>query len=94
MEVKTPFTKDEIREMVQEVLSDKKYDGKMVLVCWNHKMIPEIAEEFGVDPAPQKWPGDIFDQVWEIDYSGGEVAAFKMFTEDVDMRPIKPHPAQ
>ena len=81
--IKTPFNKDEVKDLAKEILADKNYDGKMVLICWDHKMIPELAKKLGVNTAPEKWPGSVFNQVWEIDYANDQVKAFKTFTQNL-----------
>jgi hypothetical protein len=56
-----------------------KFVGDIVLVCWHHGNIPEMAAAFGV-PQTQitkalngasKWPSTVFDQVWSIDWNSG-----------------------
>jgi hypothetical protein len=66
LKLNSTFHKDEIAEMAKEILSSERYDGKMVLISWDHKMIPSIAKAFGVDDAPDKWPGESFDRDWVI----------------------------
>ena len=85
MTINTDFTKDETQQAVNQILSDSQYDGKMVLICWEHKMIPQLAQQFGATQAPDKWPGsEVYDQVWEINFdSDGKVSSFKTFAEDI-----------
>ena len=45
-----------------------KYAGKVVLVCWHHGNIPNLATALGV-ANPPAWPGTVFDRVWVISYS-------------------------
>jgi hypothetical protein len=60
-----------------EVLTN--YAGDIVLVCWHHGDIPNLALAFGVPQAQidkalggsGKWPGDVFDWVWSIDWNSG-----------------------
>jgi hypothetical protein len=56
-----------------------KFAGDIVLVCWHHGNIPEMAATFGV-PQTQitkalnggsKWAPTVFDRVWSIDWDTG-----------------------
>jgi len=71
------FHKDQVSEMAKEILNNERYDGKMVLICWDHKTIPPIAKAFGVEDAPDKWPGDSFDRDWIIRFHAGAKPVFR-----------------
>jgi hypothetical protein len=79
------FTKDQGPAVVKDILGNKKYDGKMVLVCWEHKAIPGLAQDFGYDSAPAKWKGSDFYSVWifNLDTATGKVTSFKIISEHV-----------
>jgi hypothetical protein len=81
LQVQSQFQKDDVQGLVNDILSNADYDGKMVLICWEHKVIQTIAVQFGVTPTPDAWPGSVFDQVWEIDFSGNQVSNFTEFQE-------------
>ncbi|HEY7310182.1 MAG TPA: hypothetical protein VH643_12540 [Gemmataceae bacterium] len=68
LEIIDKYTHDEYPKMVAEILATKEYDGRMVLICWEHKVIPDMAKEFGVKNAPGKWHGDIYDRTWVITF--------------------------
>jgi hypothetical protein len=57
--------------IAKQVLNGK-YAGKVVLICWHHGEIPHLAQAFGVTDAPRKWDPDVFDQVWEIQWTGSQ----------------------
>ena len=60
------FRDDDFRALAESLLSDERYDGKVVLVCWHHGKIPKLAKALGVkDPPP--WPDAQFDHVWVIE---------------------------
>jgi len=59
----------DIKKMVNAILND--YPGKVVLICWHHGKIPEIAKALGVSKPP-KWDGKIFDRVWQITFPKGK----------------------
>jgi hypothetical protein len=76
-EVIEKFTRKEIDPLAQEILSKPEYAGKMVLVCWEHSMIPPLAKALGCTTAPDKWHGDDFDQLWIITYQIDGTASFR-----------------
>ena len=56
--------------LAKEVLGGK-YAGKVVVICWHHGEIPNVAKALGVADAPKKWDPDVFDQIWKIEYVDG-----------------------
>lgn len=74
LEINKSYWHVDIEAMVREVLEDSAYDGKVILICWNHDQITEIAQDLGWKRAPE-WPGNIFDRFWVLDYSGNDLRA-------------------
>jgi hypothetical protein len=72
LNVKDPFIRDDHEKMVEEVLHNPEYEGHTVLICWEHKVIPDIAEELGAEDAPSKWAGKDFDRTWVITFKPGK----------------------
>jgi hypothetical protein len=60
-------------KVANDILTDSKYTGKVVLVCWHHGNIPNLATALGIKNPPA-WPGSVFDRVWVISYSNGTPA--------------------
>ena len=60
-----------IKKMVNAVLNE--FPGQIVLICWHHGKIPEIAKALGI-AKPPKWDGKLFDRVWEITFPKGKAA--------------------
>lgn len=58
-----------IKKMVNAVLNE--YPGQVVLICWHHGKIPEIAKALGI-AKPPKWDGKVFDRVWQITFPKGK----------------------
>jgi len=83
LKINTPYARDEVKDLAESILSNSDYDGKMVLICWEHNMIPKLAHKLGVEPKPADWPDTVFDQVWEIDYNGDQVSDFRQYSEHV-----------
>jgi hypothetical protein len=69
--VQTPFLGKQYAAFAARILADPALAGKTVLVSWNHEAIPELAAALGVNPAPPKWKGSDFDQVYVISYARG-----------------------
>ena len=69
--------------LAQELLTDPKYDGKLVLICWHHGHLPELAFALGSSGAnvPNPWDPDVFNLILKIDYSRGSKAAVSQITE-------------
>lgn len=67
----TQYTKKQSEELVKEILSNPAYEGKSVLICWEHKAIAEIVEKFGAHPP--KWHGSVFDRVYKLVFRGSAV---------------------
>ena len=61
----------EIKKMTGAILHDVTYAGKIVLICWHHGKIPDIAKALGI-AKPPKWDGKVFDRVWQITFPKGK----------------------
>lgn len=75
--IQHPYLRGQTDQLAQEILSDSAYDGKMVLICWEHNAIPSMLPAFGWTAGPDAWPGDAFDRVWILDFKDGKPAAFR-----------------
>jgi phosphohistidine phosphatase SixA len=72
LKVDARFASEEYRDLARLLLSDRRYEGQTVLVCWHHGMLPEMAEALKARDVPKKWPDGVFDRVWVITYENGE----------------------
>lgn len=68
LKINDSFNRDDFKSMVDQIEHEKKYDGHTVLICWEHKVIPGIAREFGAEDAPEKWSGDAYDRTWVLTF--------------------------
>ena len=66
IKIRDSFERDNYKKMVEEIKSDPTVDGKTVLICWEHSVIPEIARAFGALQTPSRWPGETYDRTWVI----------------------------
>jgi hypothetical protein len=71
-----PFLQDELDGLAQAILA---CDGD-VLVAWEHKRIPFIANRIVADPAtvPQTWPDDRYDLVWVLEPAEAAQPGFRL----------------
>lgn len=81
LSIHTDYEHEQYAQMVEEVKSNPAYTGKMVLICWEHKDIPEIARAFGAEGALRKWHGDVFDRAWLLTFEPGGRVAFEEIPE-------------
>jgi len=58
-----------IQKMTDAILND--FPGEIILVCWHHGEIPDIAKALGI-AKPPKWDGKVFDRVWQITFPKGK----------------------
>ena len=63
----------DIKQMAGAILHDLAFAGKVVLICWHHGKIPDIAKALGISQPP-KWDGKAFDRVWQITFPRGKAA--------------------
>lgn len=59
--------------LAQTLLTDPQYTGMMVIICWHHGNIPALAAALGLTNSPGPWPDAVFDRVWRIQYTDGQV---------------------
>ncbi len=64
---------DDYAKVARDILSKPKYREAIVLVCWHHGKIPDLARALGATNPPP-WRGTVFDRVWQLDYSGSASA--------------------
>lgn len=83
LEIKTPFSDAQVTDLAKEVLSNSAYDGKMVLICWEHHNIPSLAYALGVRPEPPRWHGHVFDQVWLLNFEPDGQVSLEAFSQEL-----------
>jgi hypothetical protein len=85
-------TRDEFQPMVDAIMKDKRYHGKMVLVCWEHNVLPKVAKAFvkgqTVKDAPKwEWPGDhVYDLTWVITFHADKKATFHQYRQPFKLK--------
>ena len=71
------FPHHEFEKMVAEINAKAEYDGKLVLICWEHLAILDIAKAFNVKDAPSKWKGSVFDRSWSFTFQSDGKISFR-----------------
>ncbi len=69
----TSYKHYQFPEMAQEILNRPEYEGKSILISWEHKSINDIAKALGVKEDLKKWKGAIYDRVYKITFKNGAV---------------------
>jgi len=69
--IEARYLSEEYVELAKSILSNPKFHGKTVLICWTHEFIPQLAAALGVQPQPPKWKDSIYDRVYLIAYHQG-----------------------
>jgi hypothetical protein len=59
--------------LAAKILGDEQMSGKLVVVCWHHGKLPQLAAALGVVNPPNPWPPAVFDRFWRIDFGGDGV---------------------
>jgi hypothetical protein len=84
--INTDFTRGQVHKLARAIMENPEYDGRMVLVCWQHEAIVEIASVLAEynnsglavqSTLPYEWEDAAFDRVWILDLSRGKVVSFK-----------------
>jgi hypothetical protein len=70
--IDSTYSDDDFEKLAKHIQTHPKYAGKRVLICWHHGRIPDLARALGVSNPPDKWHGDVFDLVWQIDYADNQ----------------------
>lgn len=83
--VLTPFVRDDHAKLADLLLNGKDYQGKVVLICWEHEALAALAEDLtaNVKPAMKfKWPsGDIYGRTWVLSYQEIGQVTFQDFPQ-------------
>jgi hypothetical protein len=65
------ITRDEIDRLAKALLKDPAYNGKTVVVCWEHKKIPGMLKALGCMTGPDFWADEVYDRLWVLDFADG-----------------------
>lgn len=70
LKIQDYFEKDEISDLVGEILNDPDFKNKTVVICWHHKELPAIAALLGAPPDsyPDPWPKGAYNIILDLQY--------------------------
>jgi len=60
------YPKKRFADMVDEIMNTPAYDGRTVLICWEHKLLSDIVALLGVR-VDAEYPRGVFDRIWVVD---------------------------
>ncbi|HAM73524.1 MAG TPA: hypothetical protein DCM86_17975 [Verrucomicrobiales bacterium] len=80
--VQRPYDAKEYVALARQVLGQRAYKGKTVIICWVHHDITELAMALGAQPPPAPWKDKTFDRLWVLKPDAHGAAVF----EDVPQR--------
>jgi len=77
------FSDQDYGALAKLLLSDPKFGGKSILVCWHHGNIPGLLRGLGATTGsyPDPWDFTVFDLVLALDYAGGKPPVVAEITE-------------
>lgn len=70
------YTKDQVGKLSKEVLTNPKFNNKVIFIVWAHAKIAKLAEKLGADTAPKEWDDQDYDHVWILKYNGNNFEHF------------------
>ena len=77
LDIDSSYGDKEAVKLARELLTNRRYAGKTILICWHHGRIPELARALKATDAPDTWSNDDFNRVWQIEYDALGKASFR-----------------
>jgi hypothetical protein len=76
-----PYESSDYAKLAKYILDNKQFNGKLILICWSHGKIPDLAAKLGVnDPIPD-WDKNDYDSVYVLNFDGsGKVKEFNILS--------------
>jgi len=71
LKIQSPYENTSYAALARHVLKSPECKGKVVVVCWDHEHLSELAAALGVRPEAPKWKGSVFDRVWVLTPKNG-----------------------
>jgi hypothetical protein len=87
LKINNQYLRDDVSSLAHEILTETKYQGKTILVSWEHSAILSLVPALGVElPVTLRdWPSSVFDQAWIVSYKNNDLttADLKIVAEHV-----------
>lgn len=76
--VNTAYTVDQVDDMADHILNDDTYNGKTVVICWEHHHINKLASALGApkEEVAKNWPDDVYDVTYVLHYKDSKLETF------------------
>jgi phosphohistidine phosphatase SixA len=60
--------------LAQALFGDAQYAGKLVVLCWHHGTMPDLAAALNAPQGtyPETWDAGVFDLILKLDYQPGD----------------------
>ncbi|HUB25826.1 MAG TPA: histidine phosphatase family protein [Tepidisphaeraceae bacterium] len=73
MTILDPYAAADVAALAHDLLTKPEYSGKTILICWHHGEIPALAKALGATGVPEAWNPQVFDRIWLLSFSAGQV---------------------
>lgn len=83
--INTDYMRDDYVLLVQELLTNPKYNNKTVFIAWAHKRIVKMTKALGATNAPDEWEDDEFDRTWVIHYKNNQYDSFENLKQNINV---------
>jgi hypothetical protein len=81
LKVNAKTEKEHFEVLARELLTNPKYSGKTILVCWNHSNLPGFAKALGAQGVPEHWKDEVFDRVWALTWDDTGKVTFNNYPQ-------------
>jgi len=81
--VNVDYSMNAFKDLANHLLSDSRYDGKRVVICWEHHHINSLAQALGVKEVLAKWPDNVFDVSDVLTYKDGSLTSFERLPQQL-----------
>lgn len=66
--IRSPYCAQDVEKMAHLLLSEKRYDHNVVVLCWDYAYIADLANALGITSSLHAYPSDRHDLTWVISY--------------------------
>lgn len=90
VEINADYLQKRYPVLADHLLHSKKFQNKMILICWHHGRINNLTQALGVKQPLAKWPMPVYDMVYVLKYNtAGQLISFQILK---DQYPVKANP--
>jgi len=84
MPINAVYDDFKVEELAKDIQKHRDYDGKVVLICWEHHQIPNLIKainntfktNFELPKAMNPWPDDVYDRTEILDFHKKKLVNF------------------